>query len=240
MKISPTTLHLERNAALHIYTPFTYWIFHKPSKKFYYGSRTAKNCQPSDLWNIYFTSSGVVKTLIKEYGKESFIIKIDKTFELASECLEYEYNVLKKFKAGKNPRFLNLHHTKSVEWTPERLKKTSETHKNVPLSVSHCESISKSKKGIKRKRFSKSHTDNLSKSAKNRKPRNTNSYIKSSLGKKRRNSKLFFNINGDWFYGSLFDFADRYNYDRLQVNSVLSGNNKGAYKGWYKLDSIGL
>ena len=37
--------------------PYTYRITHLPSGKHYYGARYAKDCHPSDLWVIYFTSS---------------------------------------------------------------------------------------------------------------------------------------------------------------------------------------
>ena len=113
-----------------IYKPYTYWLFHKPSRKFYYGSRTAKNCSPTDLFDTYFSSSAVVKRLISEDGKDSFRYRVDKIFDSAAEALEYEYTILQKFKAGNNLRFLNKHHTKSVLWTPALRKKASQTHRN--------------------------------------------------------------------------------------------------------------
>lgn len=126
-----------------IYKPYTYWVYHKPSRKFYYGSRTANDCNTSDLWVTYFTSSKVVKNLIEKDGVYAFNTKIHKTFDSKGECLHFEYSLLNLFKAGQNPRFLNLHHCKSVEWTPERIEKTRLSHLGKSLSDSHRAAISK-------------------------------------------------------------------------------------------------
>ena len=139
------TLILLRSISMTIYKPYTYWLFHKPSRKFYYGSRTAKFCSPAELFDTYFSSSLVVKRLISEDGMDSFRYRVDKTFNSAAEALEYEYTLLKKFKAGNNPRFLNKHHTKSILWTPALREKASRTHKN------------KIKNGEKTNAFKKGH-----------------------------------------------------------------------------------
>ena len=34
--------------------PFTYYLYHKPTGKKYYGVRFKKGCHPDDLWNKYF------------------------------------------------------------------------------------------------------------------------------------------------------------------------------------------
>lgn len=43
-----------------IYIPFTYLIGWSKYDKWYYGVRFAKGCNPDDLWNTYFTSSGIL------------------------------------------------------------------------------------------------------------------------------------------------------------------------------------
>ena len=108
-----------------IYQPYTYWLYHKPTRKFYYGSRTAIGCHPKDLWKDYFSSSNPVKEFIDVYGINSFRIKVHKTFKSATECLDFEYNILKHFKAGTNPRFLNKHHTRCIEWTDDLKEQAS-------------------------------------------------------------------------------------------------------------------
>jgi hypothetical protein len=122
---SPQTLEQYRSSSVTIYQPYTYWLYHKPTKKFYYGSRTAIGCHPKDLWKDYFSSSNPVKEFIDVYGINSFRVKEHKTFKSANECLDFEYSILNHFKAGSNPRFLNKHHTRSIEWTDDLKEQAS-------------------------------------------------------------------------------------------------------------------
>ena len=69
--------------------PYTYIIGWSKYNKFYYGSRTAKGCDPSDLWNTYFTSSKYVSRFRVEFGDPD-IIEIDLIFSNAHSCLLYE------------------------------------------------------------------------------------------------------------------------------------------------------
>lgn len=89
-----------------IYIPFTYIIGWSKYKKFYYGAKYAKNCQPSDLWRTYFTSSEYVEKFRQEFG-EPDIIRIHKTFKDANECVFYETEYLSKINAKDHPLFLN-------------------------------------------------------------------------------------------------------------------------------------
>ena len=89
------------------YTPFVYLLKFKPTGQLYYGSRTKKNCQITDLWTTYFSSSKVIKDLIKEFGKDAFEYEIRKTFETKEEAISYEHRILKRINAKKNPMFLN-------------------------------------------------------------------------------------------------------------------------------------
>jgi hypothetical protein len=77
---------------------FTYYLYHKPTGKKYYGARWKPACNPSDLWDTYFTSSKHVHKLIEEYGKESFHYEIRKMFSNKSECISWEQRVLKRLK----------------------------------------------------------------------------------------------------------------------------------------------
>jgi len=100
--------------------PFTYLIYCRPLKKYYYGVRFAKGCKPSDLWNIYFTSSSYVKEIIKEYGKESFDVEVRKIFKDVISAKNWESKFLLKIKASKRQDFINecdfLFDTKSRKW----------------------------------------------------------------------------------------------------------------------------
>lgn len=87
--------------------PYTYFLFHKPTGKKYYGARWSKNCHPKDLWQTYFTSSKHVKNLIKEHGKESFVYEVRKTFHSIDECRKWEERVLRKLNVISNESWIN-------------------------------------------------------------------------------------------------------------------------------------
>lgn len=87
---------------------YTYCIKFLPTGQVYYGSRCAKNCNPSEFWVKYFTSSKLVKKLINEYGKDSFVFEIRKTFaDDPKKAQHWEKRVLRRINAGSSPMFLN-------------------------------------------------------------------------------------------------------------------------------------
>ena len=88
-------------------TPFAYKLIFIPTGQYYYGIRYSKNSQPSDLFTTYFTSSVIVKNLIKEHGTESFKYKITKIFKTQQEALDWETRLLLRVRAASNPKFLN-------------------------------------------------------------------------------------------------------------------------------------
>jgi hypothetical protein len=89
--------------------PFSYYLFHKPTGKHYYGIRFAKNCCPDDLWTKYFSSSVIVKKLIAEYGADSFHTEVRKVFDNSSAALLWEHKVLRRLNASANPNWINRH-----------------------------------------------------------------------------------------------------------------------------------
>ena len=90
------------------FKPYTYYLYHMPTGKKYYGSRIANRCDPEqDLWNKYFSSSDLVEALIKEHGKESFTAKVRKTFDGVTETREYEQRFLRRVKAVEKDDWLN-------------------------------------------------------------------------------------------------------------------------------------
>jgi hypothetical protein len=101
--------------------PFTYLIKHIPTDKYYYGVMYRKGCNPNDFWTKYFTSSKKVKSLIKRYGKKSFIFEIRKTFKKAEQALNWEHKVLRRMKVIHKNNFLNLTDNKSID--PKHLSK---------------------------------------------------------------------------------------------------------------------
>jgi len=91
--------------------PYFYVIKHKETGKYYAGSRTAKNSNPSELLKEdgYHTSSIIVKKIITITGLKSFEVVRIKTFNTPNEAYDYETRFLKKVNAANNINFLNLH-----------------------------------------------------------------------------------------------------------------------------------
>jgi hypothetical protein len=99
--------------------PYTYILTHLPSGKQYYGVRTANKLPPKDdLWNTYFSCGVRVKQLIKTDGKNSFSVKIDKTFVTAEEAIKYEKQYLESLNLP-NDHWLNLNISGAIVETPE-------------------------------------------------------------------------------------------------------------------------
>ena len=92
---------------------YTYYLYHIPTGKKYYGYRFANNCDPEhDLWNVYFSSSNLVRELIEKYGKESFRTEIRKTFNTKEEAFEWEDKVLRRLKVAESVVWLNQVHSR--------------------------------------------------------------------------------------------------------------------------------
>lgn len=87
--------------------PYTYLLKCVPENKYYYGVRFAKNCDPSDFWVTYFTSSKVVKQAVEKYGKEAFIFEIRQTFLDKDKALAWEQKVLHKINVRDREDFYN-------------------------------------------------------------------------------------------------------------------------------------
>jgi hypothetical protein len=97
--------------------PYTYLITHIPSNQKYYGVRYAKGCNPSEFWNLYFTSSKYVAKLISETGKDSFVFEIRRTFSDVSAARKWEHKFLRRIKAPVRSDFLNK--TDNISISPQ-------------------------------------------------------------------------------------------------------------------------
>lgn len=73
---------------------YGYRVTLKSTGDYYIGIRTAKNCEPSDLWNTYFTSSKIIKKLIEQNGTDAFDIEILTVFEDPTDAPIWENIVL--------------------------------------------------------------------------------------------------------------------------------------------------
>ena len=93
--------------------PYTYHLYHKPTGTHYYGARYRKGCSPDDLWNTYFSSSAVVKALINEYGKDSFVATVRKTFKTRDAAVAWEAKVHQRLNVQESSHWLNRHNSRA-------------------------------------------------------------------------------------------------------------------------------
>lgn len=139
--------------------PYTYFIGWTAHNKYYYGVQYGVNCDPTNLWVTYFTSSTVVKEFRKKYG-EPDIVEVRKIFADVDRAKLWELRVLQRLKVVLREDFLNqnaapgpppktIGSTLSVE-TKEKIsaaltgKQKSEEHRH-KLSESNNGKISKNK-----------------------------------------------------------------------------------------------
>jgi hypothetical protein len=90
-------------------TPFAYVITQVSSNIRYYGIKFAQGCQPTDLGTTYFSSSRIVKKLIKEEGIQNFRFEIRKIFKTRDEAIRWEKRFLTRINAAQSPHWFNKH-----------------------------------------------------------------------------------------------------------------------------------
>ena len=83
---------------------YTYSIKHLPTNKIYYGVRKSTIV---DLGTKYFSSSKIIKQMLKIESIENFEFKVRKKFESYGEARLHETKVLSRIKAVTNPMVLN-------------------------------------------------------------------------------------------------------------------------------------
>jgi hypothetical protein len=111
--------------------PFSYHLYHRPTKKHYYGVKYESGFSPDDLWVRYFSSSKIVKALISEYGKDSFDITVRKTFETGEQAILWEHRVLTRLKAAQRLDWINRHNgNKKFHWSEPHSEKTKQKLKS--------------------------------------------------------------------------------------------------------------
>lgn len=127
--------------------PYTYLIRWTELNISYYGVRYAQDCDPSDLWNPYKTSSKYVAEFIAKYG-EPDVVQVRKTFIDVPVARLWEERVLKRMKVVRSNNWLNRTDNKSIapqygEDHPHYGKK-GEAH--------HCYGIKKSAEFVEQQR----------------------------------------------------------------------------------------
>lgn len=150
--------------------PYTYFVLHIPTGLKYYGSKYGKGSDPNSFWKPggYFTSSVKVKTLIKEYGTDSFRAEVRKTFIDPDQALHYEYKFLKKVKALTKDDWLNDNYGgEKFRHVGPASEKTLQAQRNKKQSP---ESNIKRSKALKGKEVSNETREKMSVVQKNRSP----------------------------------------------------------------------
>jgi hypothetical protein len=89
--------------------PYTYRIKFLLTGQEYFGVRYAERANPDTFWQTYFTSSLIVKGLVKEYGKEAFEVVSIKVHTTKKEARWYEELFLVSVDAARDPNWLNRH-----------------------------------------------------------------------------------------------------------------------------------
>lgn len=123
---------------------YAYLIGWSKHNKYYYGIRYAKDCQPSDLWETYFTSSKYVSDFREQFG-EPDITQIRKTFSEENQCREWEHKVLRRMGVINNDNFLNK--TDNISFPIMRGVEHPRYGKTFVFSAEHKDNMSKSMRG---------------------------------------------------------------------------------------------
>ena len=126
---------------------FTYLLGWSRNNKWYYGVRYALNCDPADLWTIYFTSSSFVESQRRLFG-EPDVIEIRRTFgEDSKRAKTWEDKVLARLSVQGNSKWLNESQNYSFRGQDNswNLGLTKDT---CPSLLSASRKISKKRKGV--------------------------------------------------------------------------------------------
>lgn len=114
-----------------IYTPFFYIVCHKPSNKFFVGTRTSKTICPKSFCelSVNFTSDKIVQKMIKNDGIDSFKILAIRVFETKEETLKFYNNFLSKHNCKSSDKFINRNNVRTKDKKPRKTDNYSKSAK---------------------------------------------------------------------------------------------------------------
>lgn len=132
---------------------YVYRINFKLTNQFYIGFRGAKDATPDDLFKTYFTSSKVIKRLIKDYGVDQFSTEILAEFKTGKEAYEYEQKLLNEMDVSNNSQMLNMRATscalgtfkKHTEDTKQKISEAKKEFWKDPKRREHSSKFQKAK-----------------------------------------------------------------------------------------------
>ena len=143
--------------------PYTYLIGWSAQQKYYYGVRYSLNCNPTDLWVKYFTSSPTVKAMRLIYG-EPDVLQIRKIFFNKQSARLWETKVLRRMKVIRKEEFLNkndapappINNRIMLDLTKEKI---SASNKGKPKSEEHKKKIREARAKQVNTRKGQRHTE---------------------------------------------------------------------------------
>lgn len=146
--------------------PFVYIIGWKKLDKWYIGSKSCKECVPTDLWTKYFTSSKYVAKFRQENGEpDSF--EILKEFNKPEDAIAFEIQKQIELDVLNDDRWLNRNINGEKFRCTGHSEKTKEKIRLKTLGKKHPEEtklkMSLSSKGKKKPPRSEEHKRNMSK-----------------------------------------------------------------------------
>lgn len=143
-----------------MYLAYTYYLCNKITNEFYYGSRykniKLERTPEEDFWIYYFTSSNKVKTLIDQYGKDSFEFKIllcDKNYDI---CYQFEQDLIEE--NLKNKLCLNKYCRKTNKFSTAGMNHTDETKSKIGAKAKGRKTSDETKEKIKQSTSGKKKT----------------------------------------------------------------------------------
>jgi len=175
--------------------PYTYLIGWSSHNKWYYGVRYAKNCNPSDLWKTYFTSSDYVTEFRKLHG-EPDVIQIRKTFIDPHTAICWEDNVHRKMNVSNDSKWLNRCIGNGRLLSEESIKKIKTALTGKKHSEEHCRNQGLAKKGIKQTSDHRRKRSDVQK-GRSQSPEHSKKISESLKGKKK--PKIECPHCGNWF-----------------------------------------
>jgi len=100
---------------MNIYQPFTYHIAWTKQDLHYYGVRYADQCNPTDLWTTYFTSSKVVQQLREDLG-EPDTVEVRRIFQDSDAAIDWENKVLRRLNVMESDTWVNRNINIAPRW----------------------------------------------------------------------------------------------------------------------------
>lgn len=117
--------------------PYTYIITHISTGVHYYGVQYKSTAVPEDLGVKYFSSSKILKKLIKEEGIENFTFQVRQIFDTKEEALNWERKFLTRVDAANSPMWFNLRNGSGNNSGGYSLSKVTRQRMSKPKSESH-------------------------------------------------------------------------------------------------------